>query len=144
MGSLMSSTELTMRQSTMLRPPRRHFVFTYIHGIRWSDVAAAPSFGDYWPRLSELLGPVDFIAAHNASFDRGVLAACCGAAGVDAPAQRFVCTMALARRVWSIRPTRLPDVCGRLGIPLQHHEALSDARGCAHIVIEARRAGAVV
>jgi DNA polymerase-3 subunit epsilon len=43
----------------------------------------------------------------------------------------------LARRVWGIYPTRLSDVCRRLGIPLRHHDAASDAEACARIVIAA-------
>ena len=52
----------------------------------------------------------------------------------------FVCTMQLARQTWGVRPTRLPDVCRFLGIPLQHHDALSDAEAAARIVIAARKA----
>jgi len=31
----------------------------------------------------------------------------------------------------------LPDVCRHLGLPLQHHNALSDAEACANIVLAA-------
>ena len=43
----------------------------------------------------------------------------------------------LAREVWGIFPTRLPDVCRELGIPLRHHRALSDACACAEVVLRA-------
>jgi len=52
-----------------------------------------------------------------------------------------VCTVQLARRQWDIRPTRLPDVCNYLDIELQHHDAASDSRACAKIVIAAEQAG---
>ena len=39
---------------------------------------------------------------------------------------------------WGVRPTKLPDVCRFLGIPLKHHDALSDAEAAARIVIAAR------
>jgi DNA polymerase-3 subunit epsilon len=84
---------------------------------------------------------VDFIAAHNAPFDRNVLRACCEAHGIEPPRQRFACTMKLARKVWGIYPTKLPDVCDELGIDLDHHEALSDAEACARIVIAALHDG---
>jgi len=32
-------------------------------------------------------------------------------------------------------------VCGRLGIPLDHHEALSDASACAEILLRAHAEG---
>jgi len=47
----------------------------------------------------------------------------------------------LARRAWDIRPTKLPDVCRRFLIRLQHHNALSDATACARIVMRAVKAG---
>ena len=43
-----------------------------------------------------------------------------------------------ARRVWGVRPTKLPDVCRYLGLSLTHHDALSDAEAAAQIVIAAR------
>jgi len=58
---------------TLLRPPRNEFVFTYLHGITWEMTRKAPTFADVWPSLHKLLKGVDFIAAHNASFERAVL-----------------------------------------------------------------------
>jgi DNA polymerase III subunit epsilon len=125
----------------LIRPPRRWFEFTHVHGIRWSDVADKPAFCDVWPVAADLLRDVDFVAAHSASFDRSVLMHCCTAADVPVPALKFQCTVKLARQSWDLRPTKLPDVCRHLGIALQHHHAESDARACAEIVIAARRQG---
>ncbi len=126
---------------SLIRPPRPHFVFTHIHGITWEDVAHQPNFGEFWPRLRPVLSGVDFIAAHNASFDRSVLLACCEECGARAPEADFLCTMKLARRLWDIYPTKLPDVCSRLNIPLKHHDAASDALACAKIVMESAEMG---
>lgn len=125
----------------LVRPPRRTFAFTYIHGITWRMVANEPAFGEVWQEIAPLLQGAKFIAAHNASFDRSVLRACCMAAGHEVPALPFRCTVQLARRAWGLRPTRLPDVCAFLGIPLEHHDAASDARACAKIVIAAHAEG---
>ena len=135
---------ITHREHRLVRPPRRNFMFTYIHGITWEKVSDSPDFADTWKALTPLLKGADFIAAHNASFDRGVLNSCCDAAGIKRPRQSFLCTVKLARRVWGIRPTKLPDVCGHLGIELDHHQALSDAEACARIVIAAASAGAAL
>ena len=135
---------IARRLRRLIRPPRREFVFTYIHGIEWGYVAGEPVFSEVWRELSPLLEGAEFLAAHNASFDRGVLSACCQAAGLAVPAQPFLCTVQLARRTWGIRPTKLPDVCRHLGIKLNHHEALSDAEACARIVMAARKTGAEV
>ncbi|MHB2026536.1 MAG: 3'-5' exonuclease [Elusimicrobiota bacterium] len=120
----------------LLRPPRPDFLFTRIHGITWSMVAQKPSFAQYWPELERKISGVNFLAAHNAAFDRSVLETCCRSVGAPIPKCRFVCTVSLARQTWGIYPTKLPDVCQRLGIDLKHHDPLSDARACAQIVIK--------
>ncbi len=129
------------RIDRLIRPPRRDFVFTYLHGIAWETVRDAPVFGDVWPELRPHLDGVEFLAAHNAPFDRSVLQACCAAAGVAPPDRPFLCTVDIARRAWNLYPTRLSDVCRHLGIALRHHEALSDAEACARIVLRARADG---
>jgi len=130
---------IVKRQKYLIRPPRRSFVFTYLHGIDWQQVSKKPTFRQLWPELEPMFAGVEFISAHNAPFDRGVLQACCEKAGVTPPSNRFLCSMRLARRFWKVYPTRLPDVCRFLGIPLHHHDALSDAEACAKIVIASLR-----
>ena len=105
---------IMQREHRLIRPPRRSFTFTSIHGISWSQVAEAPTFCELWPQLAPLLAGARFIAAHNASFDAGVMRACCERAALE-----------------------LPDVCRHLGLALRHHDALSDAEACAAIVLAA-------
>ena len=132
----------------LIRPPRRPpynwFPFTRIHRITWDMVAEQPSFAGRWPDFAAFIGDADCLVAHNARFDRGVLHACCTAAGLPRPAQRFACTVALARSAWNLRPTRLPDCCRYLGIRLDHHDPLSDALACAQIAIAAAEDGVTV
>jgi DNA polymerase-3 subunit epsilon len=127
-------------QRWLIRPPSRRFKFTHIHGIRWEDVASAPAFADLWPTVKLWFEAVPFVAAHNMAFDQSILKACCREAGISPPALRTVCTVKLAREVFGIYPTKLPMVCSSLGIPLEHHEPLSDARACAEIVLAASKA----
>lgn len=125
-------------QSTyLIRPPDKTFEFTDIHGIRWEDVADKPFFDELWPDITAKLRGVKFVAAHNAPFDRSVLLSCCAHYRLKAPSLNFVCTVQLARKAWNIFPTKLPDVCKRLGISLNHHDASSDALACANIVLRA-------
>ena len=132
---------ITKKVVQLIQPPRFFFEFTYIHGIEWKHVADQPTFGQAWPKVAPLLEGANFMAAHNAPFDHGVLAACCAAAGIAKPTHRFVDTVRLAREVWKIYPTKLPNVCEKLKIELNHHEALSDAEACAQIVIAAQKQG---
>jgi DNA polymerase-3 subunit epsilon len=127
------------RISSLIRPPRSEFVFTYLHGITWDMVRNAPTFAQIWPQLNRWLRGVGFLAAHNATFDRGVLTACCRISGLAPPDIPFECTVRMARDVFGIYPTRLDCVCNALGIPLIHHQADSDAEACARIVLAARR-----
>ena len=133
--------KIVKRESHLIRPPRRYFMFSYIHGIEWSHVADKPTFAGLWPALKKILAGADYLAAHNASFDSSVLNACCSAASVMVPATPFICTVKLARRAWDIRPTKLPDVCRHLGLKLNHHDALSDAEACANIVLAVAKDG---
>jgi DNA polymerase-3 subunit epsilon len=128
---------IVREETHLIRPPRREFVFTYIHGIRWEDVRRAPTFAELWPAIAPLFRGVDTLVAHNAPFDRGVLRGCCDAAGIPPPPLPFLCTVQLARSLWSIHPTTLSNVCRLLGIPLNHHEAGSDSRACAEIMLRA-------
>ncbi|MDH5492645.1 MAG: 3'-5' exonuclease, partial [Myxococcales bacterium] len=126
---------VTAREHRLIRPPRSRFEFTHIHGITWEHVRGERSFSEVWQELLPMLEGVSFIAAHNASFDRGVLHACCERSSLAPPALAFECTVKLARARWALRPTTLPDVCRHLKIPLNHHDALSDAEACAQIVV---------
>ena len=133
--------KIVNKEYSLIKPPRRDFVFSYLHGITWQDVASKPAFGDFWPTVQDLLDNVDFIAAHNASFDRSVLHACCDMHGHRPPLDNYVCTMKLARRLLDIRPTKLSDVCRHFDIRLKHHDAASDALACASIVLRAQETG---
>jgi DNA polymerase-3 subunit epsilon len=136
-----NATGIQEQKTFLIRPPRREFVFTYIHGITWSDVATMPNFKGHWPEIFKMFEGVSFLAAHNAAFDRGVMAACCRQAGVQGLEHPYLCTVKLARRVWNLRPAKLPDVCRHLRIPLNHHDATSDALACASIVLAAIQNG---
>jgi DNA polymerase-3 subunit epsilon len=136
------SGKITQQASFLIKPPRRNFYFTYLHGISWYDVMDEPSFKELWPEIRRYLDGIDFLVAHNARFDQAVLQACCQSARIPMPDIPFQCTVKLSRQLWNIRPTNLPAVCRHFGIELNHHDALSDTLACAKIMIEATRATA--
>jgi DNA polymerase-3 subunit epsilon len=125
----------------LIRPLRQQFAFTWVHGITWQMVRDEPVFAEVWHRLRPLLSGAKCLVAHNAAFDRNVLRACCAAAELPMPRQRFACTVRAARQTWSVYPTKLPDVCRYLAIPLRHHDPASDALACAHIALAAIQDG---
>ena len=139
--ALIENRQITATRDWLIRPPTPEFVFTYVHGIDWKDVAGQPEFGTVWDEMAPLVSDADYFVAHNAPFDRNVLTHCCRNAGRPPPAAPFLCTVRLARDAWGIYPTKLPDVCRKLRIPLNHHNARSDATACARIAIAAMKKG---
>lgn len=127
--------------SWLIRPPFEDFVFSDLHGITWSHVETSPDFGKLWQQIEPFLSGAHYLAAHNAPFDQKVLGATCAFHGLEAPRIAFIDTVAVARKTWKIFPTKLNNVCEYLNIPLNHHEALSDARACAEIIIKAQHQG---
>jgi DNA polymerase-3 subunit epsilon len=109
---------LVRRESLCIRPPRRRFLFTHIHGITWEMVEGAPRFADVWRRLAPQLDGASVLAAHNAPFDRRVLTACCAAAGLPVPRLPFLCTVQLARRRWGAKAER-----SAFCLPAARHQA---------------------
>jgi DNA polymerase-3 subunit epsilon len=138
---IVENNQIVDRLYELIRPPSREFFFTHIHGLTWDDVKGAQPFDAVWADMARALHGVEFMAAHNAPFDKGVLGACCETYGLAVPEQPFVCTVRLARAQWDLRPTKLPDVCRYLGIKLRHHQADSDAEACARIVMAAEEEG---
>jgi DNA polymerase-3 subunit epsilon len=133
------SGRIVRRVRQLLRPPRDVMMFTQIHGITLQDVEGKPEFGKAWLLLKEVIEGARFLAAHNAGFDRAVLEACCISANIDPPELPWVCSVRQARRTLGIFPAHLAHVARVLNLPLNHHDALSDAEASARIVMLARR-----
>ena len=64
---------VVLARTYLIRPPTAQFTFTDLHGLDWEDVRDAPTFGDLWPTLRAWIDDAEFLAAHNAAFDRSVL-----------------------------------------------------------------------
>ncbi len=112
----------------LIRPSSKYFAFTHIHGLIWNEVEKARSFGGLWLDIEYLFDDVDFVVAHNVSFDGKILHGCCDHHGIKVPNLNYVCSMMTSREAWGIYPTKLSDVCRHLSLKLNHHEALSIRR----------------
>jgi DNA polymerase-3 subunit epsilon len=126
---------------SLIRPPRRDILFSYIHGLYWDDVKDAPVFADVWQEVTPYLDGIDYFAAHNAGFDRSVLYGCCRRFDVARPLPPFICTVQLARRFLDLERNNLAAVSDHLNIELDHHHALSDALACGEIIAHMQREG---
>ncbi|HAH08481.1 MAG TPA: exonuclease [Alphaproteobacteria bacterium] len=134
-GAVLADREHVLYEYTsLIRPPTQWFAFTPIHGLRWPDCEAAPAFPAVWDEVLLVAQEADVLVAHNASFDFGVIRACCRHYRLPPPAHPFACSVRLARQAWGLPANGLAALSERFGIALNHHEALSDARACALIV----------
>lgn len=134
-----SHGQLLEKRHHLIRPRYRRFTNTRVHGITAEQVRYAPTFEEAWPDIRPILSSADFIIAHNARFEKRVLGACSSRCGLRLPRLRFICTLKLARnRLPKLGSHALDMVCRTLGIPLEHHDALSDAVGSARIMLHAR------
>lgn len=122
----------------LIRPPEPvdHFSSfnTAIHGITAEDVRDAPRWNLVVPAIADFIDG-DAVVAHNAGFDIGVIRAACAIDALEWPTIDFLCTLALARRAFSLPSYRLPFVTQAAGVPLvDHHDALADATAVATLV----------
>jgi DNA polymerase-3 subunit epsilon len=103
-------------------------------GISQAMLEAAPEPRDV---LSELARRTEgrVLVAHNAAFDRRVLAAAFERAGLEWPQAPWLCTVALARRFAPLARRRaLGPLADALGIEVEGaHRALVDAEACARV-----------
>ena len=115
---------------------------TWLTGISEESVRGAPTFPQLWPTIEPLLSS-GVLAAHNATFDLGVLRRCLRDYDIDwkrsAP---YLCTVQMGRCLLPERSHKLDALCGYYGIELQHHHAGSDSRACAEILLRYLEAGA--
>lgn len=125
----------------LIRPPSPRVLFTHIHGLTWRDLYKQPSYAELWPAIADFVQGADGLVAHNAPFDRSVWNGCCEAFGLQDPGIPFYCTLKGARAAMKLPSYTLDTICRSLSIPLRHHEALSDALGCARIFLELCRRG---
>jgi DNA polymerase-3 subunit epsilon len=104
-------------------------------GVSQAMVDEAPPADVTLPELAEQLeGRV--LVAHNASFDRRVLAQAFARVGVAWPDPPTLCTVALARRLHPLaRQRKLRPLAESLGIDVEvSHRALADAETCARVL----------
>ena len=105
-------------------------------GITPDMAAEAPAFDELWPILKPMFDS-GLLVAHNAPFDMGVLAKCLRAYCVEwRDTAAYACTVQMGRRCYPALPNhRLNTLCEYLSIPLDHHQAGSDSRACAQLLL---------
>jgi len=125
------------QKAFLIRPKDNYFdsYNTYIHGITSDMVENEPEFDVIYEQI--LSDITDFpLIAHNAAFDISVLRHTLDLYGIDYPETEYTCTYQMAKQILNMPSYKLNLICEYYGFDLQHHDALSDAEGCARIALE--------
>ena len=127
-----------VEQLATLVNPEAHFDWFNIQltGITPELAAKAPTFLELWPIIQPIMCS-GLLIAHNAPFDMSVLSKCLRAYGIQWQAStEYACTCQMGRRCYPQLPNhRLNTLCTYLDIDLDHHQAGSDSRACAELLI---------
>jgi len=124
---------VTQELSLLVRPPEdvySHFN-TAVHGLTYRDTLTAPGFDVIWSQIAGLIEG-QTVVAHNMGFDGSCLKQALEFYGLAQPEFEKQCTLKLFKK-------RLNLLCEEFAIPLNHHDALSDARACAALYLRHTR-----
>jgi DNA polymerase-3 subunit epsilon len=114
-----------------------------IHGITADDVRDQPRFSDVFSEVASRLS--GSIVVHHMPFDRVAIARAAARYSLQEIEARWLDSARVARRAWiefAKHGYGLKNLCGFLGIPLDHHNALSDAVACGTVLARAAAASA--
>lgn len=124
--------------------PEAHFdaFNVQLTGISPEMVMDAPTFPAFWAVLEPVFSS-GILIAHNAPFDMSVLAKCLAAYGIHwKDTARYACTCQIGRRCCpTLTNHRLNTMCEHFGISLAHHQADSDSRACAQLMLRYLESG---
>ncbi len=113
-------------------------------GIDEETVANAPTFPELWEMIQPIMDS-GMLVAHNAQFDMSVLKNCLRDYGIVwKPKAKAICTVLIGRSILPNISHRLNNMCDYYGICLDHHQADSDSRACAEILLRYIQGGTSV
>ena len=114
--------------SILVQPPDNFYWdrFVNIHGITPERTASAPTFDKIWHQVEPFIRNKNVIAHNGFGFDFQCLSATLEYYGIETPEYTGNCT-------YRIFGENLASLCSKNKIPLNHHDALSDAMACAEL-----------
>ena len=133
----MDGGEIVVERGWLIRPPGNSYsgFNIAIHGIGPSDTERSPGFDRVWPEVAALIGS-RLLVAHNTAFDISVLQRSAAYHGYEPPPATYLCTYRLCKSTWPKRWSyRLDDLAETFGIPLDHHDYVSDAAAAARVAL---------
>jgi DNA polymerase-3 subunit epsilon len=120
----------------LIKPPEMRFNSFNIslHGITAKDVCDKPEFNKLWDEIKNNFDN-RLVFAHNASFDIYVLKDLLDYYEIPHPKIKYACTVKLSQKIWVLNNYKLDTVANHLNYEFNHHNAASDAKTCAEIVL---------
>jgi DNA polymerase III subunit epsilon len=121
---------ITDELNLLVQPPDNYYWsrFTEIHGISARDTITAPTFDKVWHQMAPFIENQNVIAHNGFGFDFPVLENTLKYYGMQAPAYHKFCT-------YKMYKSNLANLCKQYNIPLNHHDALSDAKACGELYL---------
>ncbi len=113
----------------LVQPPNNFYYArnVEVHGIRPADTESAPTFDYIWQDIKMFVED-QVVVAHNVGFDVGCLRSTLAWYDEIQPQFEERCTRLIYGR-------GLAYLSKKFKIPLQHHNALSDAHACAQLYL---------
>lgn len=121
---------ITKEINLLVRPPDNFYWnrFTDIHGISFTNTLNSLSFALIWPEILPYIEQQNVVAHNGFGFDFPVLDTTLKYYNIPIPSYNKFCT-------YKIYKSNLSNLCKQQHIPLNHHDALSDARACAALFL---------
>jgi DNA polymerase-3 subunit epsilon len=119
---------ITKEIDILVQPPNNFYWdrFVEIHGITPRRTAKSPTFDRVWSHIEPYIKEQIVVAHNGMSFDFPVLKETLAYYDIWVPDYDKVCTYKIFKK-------NLASLCQEHSIPLNHHDALSDARACAEL-----------
>ena len=107
----------------------------YIHGITGDAVKNSPTYPAIAPDILKFIDGLP-VVAHYAPFDSGAIRECNEKYGINDFYMEYFCSYYLSKAVISRLSYKLKNLAKEFNIPLNHHNALSDAQASGLIITE--------
>jgi len=114
--------------SILVRPPDNYYFYhnTKIHGLTSINTQNSPNFDVVWKQIEPFIKNQHVVAHNGFGFDFPVLNVTLAHYGIHTPEYEKHCTLKIFKK-------KLNLLCQEYRIPLNHHDALSDAMACAKL-----------
>lgn len=121
---------ITQTLNLLVQPPKNYYWsnFIDIHGITPQMTINEPTFDKVWHLVEPFITNQNVVAHNGFGFDFPVLQKTLEYYGMTAPEYNKLCT-------YKMYGSNLARLCHEHNIPLNHHNALSDARACAELYL---------